>query len=1146
MKFIKQHLVNMLLAMLLIFTGFFLWYFGAHLIWNTQHPLVHGIARIKIISAIMLILLLITLAIIVIRIWARKRMIEKLLIVPTDKSSDDYRKFQYFTKVLHKALRRSFITKDGSRVSINSLPWYLVFGPPGAGKSSLIQKSGLHFPLSDALGDKALDELKRFRRFEWRITAEGVFVEIYRERVENEANDWQSLNVEREWRDTLALIRRLRGRSAINGIILAVDAPSLFNNDNVKNDILAEAGVQRIESILSYFKSGIPLYVMITKCDLIMGFNEYFSNKEDYFNSSLGYTIERTSPLDESNVYKKATALINTIKDNLIAKLATASTVQESQAIYEFTRNFPFIIQATSKILVAAMEKSHNHLKNVRGIFFSSALEGGNANNPSMRLCADNLGLMFNSNVFIPSDRTSRFIKGFFEKVVYVERNLISVGTKASLWLYRFKKFFNVVIFSLAILGCFGLLYSFYVSRQNLVGTYQYVKRFILADNLVKHSPPDNSASLRTELLDLLDTVAPLEKARQSFAQSPLDTVGIPMWASLEILQQPIVELETNYLKKNFTPLLIVYFRDKLRDNTVPVYRLIENLVVYKQLSEGTGDINKVNEYFRLLWQASPFQFSDEDIKQLLTYFGLINKTKFSFPTLDKSIFSNARNRINESTLSDITYAKIRDHLKNSNLVKMNLHQILDSDYETVFDEEKLQNINISMFYTRSTYQAQFQNLAKFYTQEMVDDLKYLNLMPASAPKVNIVNTVLQELQTQYYDDYAFAWTEIVEQFQIVPVKNINQLSKQFQVLSRVQSPLKNYLEFLRSNTNFTITGAKQPISFADVNLIGIIDSLKANNKQLSKYDIVHKDLIKVSGYIDNIRYASDPDKMAFLELKAFVDGKDNTNPIRELIRDTNNSPEPLQGLLKQLTDNAIDVLRNAAWQHVVTVWNDKILPGFDMSILSQYPFSQTKFSVKINDFNRYFAQDGILAVFYNTYLEPFVESNAGKLQYRKIVGKDLSHDYQFLDKFENIDKIRRYLYLSDPKQLKVSFVVKPYELDPNSAEMAIKYGENEMIYRHGPRLGKEFNWPNSLNEDGLLFQFCGFKNDSETLTFNDSWSWFRLIQNGKIMEREKSNRYLLSVNANGHKAVLELATSMPIEILNLSLFRSLHDKDLS
>ena len=50
------------------------------------------------------------------------------------------------------ALRES----KGKSVSLYELPWYIIIGPPGAGKTTVIANSGLNFPLSKKFGKEAL------------------------------------------------------------------------------------------------------------------------------------------------------------------------------------------------------------------------------------------------------------------------------------------------------------------------------------------------------------------------------------------------------------------------------------------------------------------------------------------------------------------------------------------------------------------------------------------------------------------------------------------------------------------------------------------------------------------------------------------------------------------------------------------------------------------------------------------------------------------------------------------------------------------------------------------------------------------------------------------------------------------------------
>jgi type VI secretion system protein ImpL len=61
---------------------------------------------------------------------------------------------------LRKALATLRKSKLGRR-HLYELPWYVMIGPPGAGKTTAIVNSGLKFPLADEMGKTAIGRGRR-------------------------------------------------------------------------------------------------------------------------------------------------------------------------------------------------------------------------------------------------------------------------------------------------------------------------------------------------------------------------------------------------------------------------------------------------------------------------------------------------------------------------------------------------------------------------------------------------------------------------------------------------------------------------------------------------------------------------------------------------------------------------------------------------------------------------------------------------------------------------------------------------------------------------------------------------------------------------------------------------------------------------
>ncbi|MEJ2140735.1 MAG: type VI secretion system membrane subunit TssM, partial [Gammaproteobacteria bacterium] len=62
-------------------------------------------------------------------------------------------------------------------LSLYELPWYVIVGPPGSGKTTALVNSGLHFPLEQRYGKEALRGTGGTRNCDWWFTDEAVLID---------------------------------------------------------------------------------------------------------------------------------------------------------------------------------------------------------------------------------------------------------------------------------------------------------------------------------------------------------------------------------------------------------------------------------------------------------------------------------------------------------------------------------------------------------------------------------------------------------------------------------------------------------------------------------------------------------------------------------------------------------------------------------------------------------------------------------------------------------------------------------------------------------------------------------------------------------------------------------------------------------
>ena len=66
---------------------------------------------------------------------------------------------------------------SGSRGYLYEQPWYVIIGPPGAGKTTALLNAGLTFPLAAEMGQSAVAGVGGTRMCDWWFTESAVLID---------------------------------------------------------------------------------------------------------------------------------------------------------------------------------------------------------------------------------------------------------------------------------------------------------------------------------------------------------------------------------------------------------------------------------------------------------------------------------------------------------------------------------------------------------------------------------------------------------------------------------------------------------------------------------------------------------------------------------------------------------------------------------------------------------------------------------------------------------------------------------------------------------------------------------------------------------------------------------------------------------
>lgn len=174
---------------------------------------------------------------------------------------------------------------------IYKLPWYVIIGESGSGKTEAIRHSGIDFPpgLQDELQGSGGTV-----NMDWWFTNQGIILDTAGSMIFSETRATEAP----EWREFLRLLRKARPHCPINGLFLVLSVESLIKDSA---DLIAQKAsklAQQLDLVQRTLDVRFPVYLLITKSDLLTGFREFFDGIQDPLLQHQIFGWSNPDPLD--------------------------------------------------------------------------------------------------------------------------------------------------------------------------------------------------------------------------------------------------------------------------------------------------------------------------------------------------------------------------------------------------------------------------------------------------------------------------------------------------------------------------------------------------------------------------------------------------------------------------------------------------------------------------------------------------------------------------------------------------------------------------------------------------------------------------------------------------------------------------------
>jgi len=367
---------------------------------------------------------------------------------------------------------------------IYKLPWYAIIGESGSGKSEAIRHSGIEFP--PGLQDK-MQGSGGTVNMDWWFTNRAIILDTAGSMIFRETQAGDSP----EWAEFLRLLKKSRPQCPINGLFLVLSVESLIHDSADKISEKASKLAQQLQLIQRTLDVRFPVYLLVTKSDLMTGFREFFDSIEDPLlqHQMFGWSNPDAldSPLRPELVEQHLKSVADRLRRRRLALILrepssgarlgettffTASSqplggrggqrrLDDMDALFALPESVMRLVPRLRRYLETVFVAGEWSAKPVflRGIYFTSSMREGKALDEAMALAT---GLSVDQ---LPEDRSweknrAFFLRDLFVEKVFSESGLVTRATN-TIQLLRKRQFAifgtaGVALLLLIVLAGFG------------------------------------------------------------------------------------------------------------------------------------------------------------------------------------------------------------------------------------------------------------------------------------------------------------------------------------------------------------------------------------------------------------------------------------------------------------------------------------------------------------------------------------------------------------------------------------------------------------------------------------------------------------------------------------------------------------------
>ncbi len=1101
--------------------------------------------------------------------WRRRRtntaLLQRLSGGPTATEKEAQVLAQRFQEAVQKLKAGSGRSWLGGTQQLYELPWYVFVGAPGSGKTTALMNAGLQFLLQSNDGKASVQGVGGTRNCEWWFTQDAVLIDTAGRYATQESDRDVDASA---WDNFLALLKKTRPRQPINGVLLTVNVQDLLQQGSTERQQHAAQLRARLAELQAKLGVRAPVYVLVTKADLIGGFNESFEALDkDGRDQVWGFTFaaDAASGSDPLAAFiDRYQELQQRLVSQLPGRLQAERDVLRRSAIFAFPQEFAALRPLLHDFLRAVFSGGGTveAAPLVRGVYFTSGTQEGSPIDRVMGALGRSFGMDTRAAAVAPGRGKSYFLQRLLKDLVFAERGLGALNPVAE----KRRAGLRLAGAAAMLVMAFGVLAGWVLSRaHNLDHAQQVAAKLPALKAAVDGLPPASSA-------DVSALPMPLAQVREAAQVPGLDLAAPPLLHGLGLYQGEKLDAAAQIayrrlLEKQFTPRVARRLEERLRAaNNSNLEQAYEALKAYLMLHQPQHfDAAALKAWIGADWDVNLARLAPEERKQLDAHLDAmlaLGPPRAVLPK-DETLVTSVREMLSAYPLEYRVYSRIKRQYSPGTVPDFTVAGAAGPQAAQVFERASAEALSkgIPGLYTRDGYRKLVLPAVQKATPVLAAEEGWVlgrKVDAAGLRDATVGSALTDKVRRLYFEDYIKTWDKYLADVRLVKLNDPERALAVSRLLSAVDSPLANYLRAVTAETRLVPAAASanpldKAVNQAKADAARLSGAAPADSSGSSgggplermvddHFKSIHRlvtgeppplnDTLKLFGDIhaqlaavDAAKKSKSPPPPGGGAEKAKVAAADQ--------------PEAVRGMLTQLADAAIGLSSGAVRQDL----NTELKPVTDTcmrSIKDRYPFaSGVSADVTPDDFGQVFGAGGLLDDFFQRRLLSLVDVSTAQWSYKPLTDGSRPVAPAALADFQRAQRIREVYFRAGGKLPSAKLEMRLSEMDPVLKELLLDVdGQVQKLTTGGPAILVSVP---AARMTSVLKLSTGLGKAGPEVTHRGPWALFRWFEASNLVPGQVPEKFSVVLDLDGKRARLEvIATSVfnPFKMREMTQFR--------